>query len=279
MLEATRLGSEIGIIAIGMAMVILLGGIDLSVGAMFAVSAVIMGMVINSGGGTFLAMVSALAMGVVLGAINGLIVSTINIPPIITTLGTMSLFRGFAMGISRGQSFPIPEELYDAVGGNSLLGVPVQFIIFLIAAASVVFMLYRTTLGRSLIATGNNSTAAMFSGVNVRRVKVFTYALSGLFCSVAGILFACRVTSAKADFGQGYEMDAITIVVLGGASLRGGKANIIGVLLGMLILIMTRRGLTMGLVQPEVQTVIFGLLLLAAVGFNSLSTPVGRGGK
>lgn len=277
LLEATRLGAEIGIIAIGMAMVILLGGIDLSVGAMFAMGAVTMGIVIDAGMGIAAAMAAALVVGLILGAVNGVIVSTINIPPIITTLGTMSLYRGIAMGVSRGRSYPIPEALYDAVGGNSLAGIPVQFIVFLIAAAIVVFLLYGTTLGRSLIATGNNAVAAMFSGVNVRRVKIFAYSLSGFFCALAGILFSCRVTSAKADFGQGYEMDAITIVVLGGASLKGGKANIPGVLLGMLILILTRRGLTMGLVQPELQTVIFGLLLIAAVGFNSLSTPVGRG--
>lgn len=279
LLEATRLGSEIGIIAIGMAMVILLGGIDLSVGAVFAVSAVIMGMVVDSGSPVVLAMAAALVTGAVLGSFNGLVVSTIKIPPIITTLGTMSLFRGLAMGISRGKSFPIPEALYDSIGGKSVLGVPLQFLIFLAAALAVVFLLRRTTLGRSLIATGNNPVAAMFSGVNTRLVTIFAYGLSGFFCSLAGILFACRVTSAKADFGIGYEMDAITIVVLGGASLKGGKANIIGVALGMLILILTRRGLTMGLVQPELQTVIFGLLLIAAVGFNALSTPVGRGGK
>lgn len=279
LLEATRLGSEIGIIAIGMAMVILLGGIDLSVGAVFAVSAVVMGMVIGSGVGVVAAMAAALAAGIVLGAINGLIVSAVSIPPIITTLGTMSLFRGLAMGMSRGKSYPIPESLYDSIGGHSIMQVPVQFIVFLVAAAVVIFMLRRTTLGRSLIATGNNPVASMFSGVNVGRVRVFAYALSGFFCGLAAILFSCRVTSAKADFGVGYEMDAITIVVLGGASLKGGKANIMGVLLGMLILIMTRRGLTMGLVQPELQTVIFGLLLIVAVGFNSLSAPTGRGGK
>lgn len=276
LLGATRLGAEIGIIAIGMAMVILLGGIDLSVGAVFAVSAVIMGMIIQSGSGVALAMVAALATGIVLGGLNGWIVSTINIPPIITTLGTMSLYRGIAMGISLGKSYPIPEELYDSIGGNSVAGLPVQFIVFLIAAVLMMFMLRSTTLGQSLIATGNNPTAAMFSGVNVRAVRIFAYVLSGFFASLASILFCCRVTSAKADFGSGYEMDAITIVMLGGASLRGGKANITGLALGMLILILVRRGLTMGLIQSDVQTVIFGLLLIVAVGFNTLSIPTRR---
>lgn len=277
LLESTRLGAEIGIIAVGMALVILLGGIDLSVGSMFAVSAVMMGMVLNSGWGAPAALLAGIAAGTLLGAVNGLIVSCVGIPPIIATLGTISLYRGVAMGISRGKSFPVPEELYDLIGGNSVLGVPIQFLIFLLASFAVLFMLDRTTTGRSLIATGNNAVAARFSGVGVGRIKFLAYALCGFFCGVAAVLFCCRVTSAKADFGMGYELDAITIVVLGGASLKGGTANILGALLGMLILIMTRRGLTMALVQPEVQTIVFGLLLIAAVGVNSLSPGRDRG--
>lgn len=272
LIEAPRLGSEIGLISIGMAIVILLGGIDLSVGAMFAMSAIIMGITIEATGSVFLAVCAAIAVGIVLGFINGITVSMFSIPPIIATLGTMSLFRGVAMGISRGKSYPLPEELYDIIGGRSIAGIPLQFIIFVVAAAIVIFVLTRTSLGRSMIATGNNPVAAMFTGVNVKLIKIIAYASSGLFCSVAAVLFSCRVTSAKADFGIGYEMDAITIVVLGGATLKGGKASIFGAVLGMLILIMARRGLTMALVQPEVQTIIFGLLLIIAVGINSLSS-------
>lgn len=271
LIEAPRLGSEIGLISIGMAIVILLGGIDLSVGAIFAMSSIIMGMTIEATSSVPLAACAAVAMGMLLGFVNGITVSIFSIPPIIATLGTMSLFRGVALGISRGKSYPLPEELYDTIGARSLAGIPLQFLVFMIAAAIVTFVLIRTSLGRGMIATGNNPVAALFAGVNVTLIKIIAYVSSGLFSGLAAVLFSCRVTSAKADFGAGYEMDAITIVVLGGATLKGGKVSILGIILGMLILIMARRGLTMALVQPEVQTIIFGLILIVAVGVNSLS--------
>ena len=269
LLEATRFVAEIGFVALGMTMVIFIGGIDLSVGSVFALTAVLTGWLIASGIPPFISLIAALVFGTTAGGLNGLIISKVNIPPIIVTLSTMAVYRGIAVGISTGHSYRIPESLYF-LGQGDVARVPLQFIILLIFAILLGLMLKFTPLGRALLALGNNEEASRFSGIRVARTKMFAFAISGFLSAFAALVFSSRVISAKADFGVGYELDAITISVLGGASLSGGRINILGTVLGGLIIVMARRGLTMALVPSEVQSILIGAILIISVSLNEV---------
>ena len=269
LLDSTRLGAEIGIVALGMSLVILLGGIDLSVGSTVAFCSVLLGVLLKGNINPVVSIGFILLAGMVLGTFNGFTISRFGLPAFLVTLSTMGVYRGLAIGISKGESYPIPDIMRILIGENSIFGIPFQFLIFLFGVIVLILLFKITTLGRMLLVTGNNETSSKFSGINVSAIKILVYTLSGFFSSVTAVLFCSRVISAKADFGQGYELDAITIVVLGGATLKGGKINPLGTLLGMLIIIMTRRGLTMALIPSEFQTVFLGLILITAVALNS----------
>jgi rhamnose transport system permease protein len=269
LLESTRFIAEIGFIAIGMTVVILTGGIDLSVGSILALSSIVLGVLINEGFNEFLAVAISLSVGIASGIINGLIISLAKIPPIIVTLGTMAVYRGLAIGISRGNSYRIPES-FLFLGQSDFMGVPLQFILLTAFALIFHILIRRTVLGRTIVAIGNNEKAALFSGLRISLSKTLVYGASGFMCAVAALIFSSRVISAKASFGIGYELDAITIVVLGGASLAGGKINIFGTILGLIIIGLTRRGLSMAIVASEVQAILIGIILIAAVTINRL---------
>jgi rhamnose transport system permease protein len=269
LLNATRFTTEIGLVALGMTLVMITGGIDLSVGAIIALTAVVIGMLIQAGLGAWPGAFLGLGLGVLLGALNGLVITRVGLPPIITTLATLAIYRGVAYGISGARAFPIPESL--SVLGQGYLGLlPVQLPLFLLVAAGVWVLLARTTFGRTLYALGVNETAARFAGLHVDRVKLAAYALSGLLSAAAAVIFIARVSSAKANAGEGYELDAITIVVLGGGSVAGGRGGVIGTLLGLAIIGVTRNGLTQAYVPPEVQAILIGGVLVIAVVGNEL---------
>jgi rhamnose transport system permease protein len=224
LLNATRFMTEIGLVALGMTLVMITGGIDLSVGAVIALTAVVVGLLIQAGIGAWPAAVIGLCLGALLGALNGFVITRVGLPPIIVTLATLAIYRGVAYGISAARAFPIPDSL--SVLGQGYLGpLPVQLLLFLAGAAGVWLVLARTTFGRTLYALGVNETAARFAGLHVDRVKLAAYAVSGLLSAVAVVIFISRVSSAKANAGEGYELDAITIVVLGGGSVAGGAAG------------------------------------------------------
>jgi rhamnose transport system permease protein len=261
--------SEIGIVSIGMLLVVLIGGIDLSVGAVLALSAVVLGLTTQLGCPPFLAVALAIASGVAAGGLNGLVVGRAGIPSIIVTLGTMAAYRGVALGLSGGNSFPLPEAL-QMLGQSELLGLPQQFALFVALALACRFLLQRTVAGLTLFALGNNETAARFAGLRVELGKTAVYAACGGLAALAGVVFAARVSSAKADFGVGVELDAITVVVLSGASLAGGSANVPGLVLGLLIVGSLRMGLTMVFVPAETQAILVGLVLIGAVASRRL---------
>ncbi|WHH57274.1 ABC transporter permease [Petroclostridium sp. X23] len=269
LVNATRFIAEVGFIALGMTLVILIGGIDLSVGSVVALSAVSLGMFLQSGMNEVMAVVMALVISILAGLANGLIVSKMKIPPIIVTLATMAVYRGIAIGMSSGHSFRISEKLFF-IGQGYVLGLPVQFLLLIAALIFVMLLLHKTNLGLNLIAIGYNEEASKFSGLNINKEKITVYILSAFFSAVAGIIFASRVTSAKADFGTGYELDAITMSVLGGASLAGGKVSIVGTFLGATIVILLRLGLTTAVVPSEVQSILIGAILIGSVSINSI---------
>jgi rhamnose transport system permease protein len=269
LLNATRFMTEIGLVALGMTLVMITGGIDLSVGAVIALTAVVVGLLIQAGIGAWPAAVIGLCVGALLGALNGFVITRVGLPPIIITLATLAIYRGVAYGISAARAFPIPDSL--SVLGQGYLGpLPVQLPLFLAVAAGVWLVLARTTFGRTLYALGVNETAARFAGLRVDRVKLAAYAASGLLSAAAAVIFISRVSSAKANAGEGYELDAITIVVLGGGSVAGGRGGVIGTLLGLAIIGVTRNGLTQAYIPPEVQAILIGAVLVAAVVGNEL---------
>ncbi len=269
LLNATRFTTEIGLVALGMTLVMITGGIDLSVGSVIALTAVVMGMLIQAGVWAWLAALLGLGLGVLLGALNGFVITRVGLPPIIITLATLAIYRGLAYGTSDARAFPIPDSL--SVLGQGYLGpLPLQLPLFLAVGFGTWVLLARTTFGRTLYALGANETAARFAGLRVDRAKLAAYALSGLLSAAAALIFISRVSSAKANAGEGYELDAITIVVLGGGSVAGGRGGVVGTLLGLAIIGLTRNGLTQAYVAPEVQAILIGAVLVTAVVGNEL---------
>jgi rhamnose transport system permease protein len=266
--QITRFIAEIGLISLGMTAVILTGGIDLSVGSILGLSAISMGFLFYQGVPIWLAAIAAIMVGTLAGAVNGALITLTRVHPLIVTLATLAIYRGLALGISQGQSFRGYPEWFFVLGQGYVGPVPVQLIVFGLLALVFVVLLGRTVFGRKLYGLGHNETAARFAGIHVDKVIWTVYSLSGLLSGLAAVIFVSRVSTARADAGTWYELDAITAVVLGGTALTGGQGGILGTLLGLLIIGVVRNGLTLAFVPGEVQSVFIGLILIAAVAFN-----------
>ena len=269
LLNATRFMAEIGLISLGMAVVVISGGIDLSVGSMMALAAVAMGMLVSIGTPVPLAALLTLLLGAVAGALNGVVITMIGLPPIIVTLATLAVYRGVAMGVSGAKAFPVGAD-FAWFGQGAVLGIPVQALLLAIASIVIAVVLRRSTFGRAVYAIGANEVAARFSGIDVVRVKWIAYTLSGLLAAAAALNFVSRVSSATANAGIGYELDAITIVVLAGIPISGGRGSILGVVLGLVTIGLVRNGMTLAFIQSDIQSVVIGGLLIAAVVVNRL---------
>ena len=259
--------AETSLIGLGMTLVILSGGIDLSVGSMMALSAVVMGMAVNAGMNPVTAIILALLTGAVGGFLNGIIVCKMNVVPLIVTLGTMGMFRGIAMGVTGGNAQQLPQSLYF-IGQGKIGPVPLQLIVAIVIYLAALFALRYTKMGVNLKAIGFNEEGARFAGVQVNKEKIRAYMISGLLAALMGVIYACRVSSAKADYGSGYEMNAITIAVFGGASLSGGRASLVGAFLATVIIVYLKQGLTLIGIQSDIQSILVGLILIFAVAFN-----------
>ena len=276
--QITRISAEIGLIALGMTLVIITGGIDLSVGSILGLSGIVMGFLYTAGLNIWLAALIGVAAGALCGLINGQLITRAGIPPLIVTLATLAIFRGLALGISQARSFGNYPKEFLALGTGYAGPIPTQLIVFVVLVIAVGLILAQSTLGRFIYAIGNNATAARFSGVPVNRVLVLVYTLSGALAGLAGVIFTARVSSARSDAGMGNELDAITAVVLGGASIAGGSGSIVGTLLGLLLVGVVRNGLTLAFIPAEQQAIIIGLILLVAVLLNQvIRLRTGRG--
>ncbi|MCL6526681.1 MAG: ABC transporter permease [Thermaceae bacterium] len=268
--EITRIVTEVGLMALGMTLVIITGGIDLSVGSVLGLSGITMGFLYTAGLNIWLAALLGVATGALCGWINGQLITRAGIPPLIVTLATLAIFRGLALGISQAHSFGNYPKVFLALGAGYLGPVPNQLFLLVLLALGVGVLLALSTFGRFVYAIGNNPTAARFSGVLVNRVLVWVYTLSGLLAGLAGVIFTARVSSARSDAGIGTELDAITAVVLGGASIAGGSGSVVGTLLGLLLVGVVRNGLTLAFIPAEQQAIIIGAILLVAVLLNQV---------
>ena len=255
------------IIAFGMTLVILLGGIDLSVGSILAVSSLVIALLMKAGDATALATLIGVLCGAVMGAANGLLVTKGRVAPFIATLGMMTLLRGVALVLCQGSPVSgFSGQIFSALGGGYLARlIPLPVVWMLLLFAILWFVLDRTVFGRHIYATGGNSEAAALSGVNVDRVQILVYTLSGLTAAIAGVILTSRLDSAQPTAGAGYELDAITAVVLGGTSLAGGRGWIFGTLLGALLIGVLNNGLNLIGISAFYQQVIKGSVILLAV--------------
>lgn len=259
------------IIAVGMTLVIVTRGIDLSVGSIVGLSSMLAADLVARN--LLLGIAAGLAVGLVCGALNGVLIAKLKLPDFIVTLGTLSVYRGAALIYTNGQPiYGLPQEFRDAFGGQ-VLGVPTP-VVLAIAIAAAGFLLIRfTALGEQIIAVGGNEEAARLSGINIDRVKITVYTLSGLLSSLAGFVLIARIGAAEPIGGNGFELQAIGSAVIGGASLFGGIGNPLGSLTGALTLGGLQNGLTLMNVPSFWQYVASGAVVILAVYLDRLARP------
>lgn len=259
--------SVIGIMAVGMTFVIATGGIDLSVGAVMALSGVISTSLVKGESGVPLsiAILSGIAVGFACGAFSGFFISKLKVPEFIATLATMTMTRGLCYVYTDGRPITGFRGDYKMIGTGSVGIIPIPIIIFTGIVLIGIFLLNFTQFGRHVLAVGGNEKAAIVSGINSARIKFTCYVLSGITSAVAGIVLAARTQTGQPVAGEGYELDAITAVVIGGASLSGGSGSILGAVVGMLIIGVMTNGLDLLNVSSYYQKVIKGVIILVAV--------------
>lgn len=257
-----------GILAIGMTFVVLSGGIDLSVGSLLAISGMVAGSLVTGvhAHHPLLGILAGVATGTVLGAINGVLVARLLVPPFVATLGMLSVGRGLTFIYSDGMPIPNLSTGFRFIGQGDLLGVPMPVVILLVVFAVCWFALTHTTYGRYVYAVGGSEKSAKTSGINTRLVTFAVYVVSGALAGLAGQVLAARTTSALPQAGVSYELDAIAAVVIGGTSLsKGGVGSVVGTLFGALIIGVINNGLDLMGVSSYYQQVIKGIIIVAAV--------------
>jgi ribose/xylose/arabinose/galactoside ABC-type transport system permease subunit/ABC-type sugar transport system substrate-binding protein len=274
--EVLRLSVEIGLLAVALTPVITSGGIDLSVGSLMGLSAVIFGELWRDWGLPIVAAAAAtIVLGGLAGSLNGIIITRGRIPALIVTLGSFSLYRGLAEGLTGGvdnyTNFPRPFLFLGQ--GYSVGGVPTQVPIFVLAAIGFWVLLHRSAIGRGLVAIGYSPAGARYAGLPVDRLVALVYVLSGFVASLAAIIYVSHLGQAKADAGTGYELAAITAVVLGGTSIFGGSGSVPGTLLGLFAIAVLQNGLRLADLPAELAGVLTGMLLLVAIGLDRKSSP------
>ncbi|MER9749258.1 ABC transporter permease [Mesorhizobium sp. M0140] len=258
--------TEKGLIAFAMALLIISGEIDLSVAAIIALASTMMGMAVQAGAGTPVLVAIGIVVGLGCGAFNGLLVTRLGLPSIVVTIGTMSLFRGIAFIILGDQAYKgYPSHFAFFGQGYVWWVVSFELVLFLIAAVVYWFLLHRTSFGRRVFAIGNNPVAAQFSGVRVGRTKFILFCLTGLMSGIASVLITSRLGSTRPSIAQGYELEVITMVVLGGVSILGGAGSILGVVLAAFIMGLVTFGLGLLNVPGIVMSIFIGLLLIIVI--------------
>ncbi len=258
--------------ALPLTLIVITGEIDLSVASILGLSGITMGELYKHGYGLWPAMAGALAVGAVAGAFNGFLVTRLGLPSLAVTIGTLTLYRGIAQGILPSDTIQVSKPPYSNIGVVPIRGteIPWSFLFFVVLAVIFGVVLHATPLGRRIYAIGAGQEAARFAGIRVRRIKFWLYVLSGLLSGFAGILFTLRFSSARYDSGIGLELFVVTIVLLGGVSIFGGRGTIIGVVLAVLVLGSLQTAMTQALVSPQEQNIVVGALLILSVVIPNL---------
>jgi rhamnose transport system permease protein len=256
---------ELAILSLPMLLIVISGGIDLSIGSMVAFCAVTMGLLHERGSPVWILVLASLLAGCVLGLLNGWFVAKLKVHPLIVTLATLAAYRGLAEGISGARPLSGFPESIQAISGTKWLGLPVPGYFFLILALAASLVLGRLVFGAWVYAIGTAEKPALFSGIPVARVKLMLYGFSGLCAGLAAIVLVSRNNTAKADMAMGLELDVITAVVLGGAKIEGGEGTVFGLILGVLLIHETRQFVSWHWKQNELNFVVVGGLLIGAV--------------
>ena len=265
MVNVLRQSTINGIIAVGMTMVILTAGIDLSVGSILGLTAVVTADLLQRGWPVGLAVGAGLALGAVLGLINGLLITRGRIPPFIATLGMMTLARGLALTYTQGRPITGLPGGFRFLGTGFVGPVPMPIVIAALVFVVGYLLLTRTRVGEYVYALGNNEVAARFSGIPTRRYITFVYVISGMLSALAGMILVARLDSAQPIVGLGYEFDAIAAVVVGGTSFAGGEGGLGGTLLGVLIIAVLNNGLNLLNVSSFYEQVVKGVVIALAL--------------
>jgi ribose transport system permease protein len=265
MLNILRQASMAGICAIGMTMLILLGGIDISVGSAQGTVGVITVVVILATGNVLLGVVSGIVSGAFIGLVTAFVVTKMKLNPLIATLGMMSILRGAVLVGTNGISIQIINEEFLNIGIGHVAGIPIPVIIWILLIVIFWFTLSCTSFGRKIYAVGGNEKAAKLSGIHVERIKVLVYVLSGILAAVAAIILASRMNSGQPTAGDGFEMTVIASVVVGGVSMSGGRGSLAGAMVGTLIFQVLANGLILLDINSFWQNILRGALIIIAV--------------
>ncbi len=270
-----RLASINGLLAVGMTFVCLTGGIDLSVGAVMGCAGMYSAYFAQESMGqpAIVAVLVGVAMGLVIGIFNGVCVAYLKVPAFVGTLGSMSIAKSLTYLLTDAKPIPKLTESFKFIGGGMVGGVlPIPIIIFAVILAVCFLLLYKTRYGRYVFAVGGNANAARVSGINTKRIIASVYVLSGVLSALAGVITSARVTSGVTNTGEGYETDAIAMVVIGGTSLAGGKGRLWGTIVGIMLMICLTNGLDMLGVGAYYQMMVKGFVVILAVMLDSLSS-------
>jgi rhamnose transport system permease protein len=258
---------EIAIMALPMTLIIIAGEIDLSVASVLGLASVVLGLLWESGHPMWLAIGVALLVGLVAGCLNGLLVTKLSLPSLVVTIGTLALYRGLAYVVLGDQAVSDFPTSFTNLGFGSIPGteIPWSGLIFAILVVIFVVLLHFSRLGRQLYAMGNNKEAARFSGVNVSRVKLMLFILSGVIAALAGVIFTARFSSARPDNALGFELAVVTVVLLGGVNIFGGRGSLLGVVLAIFIVAILQNMLSLLNISGDIQSLALGLLLVLSV--------------
>lgn len=262
-----RQASTIALVAIGMLLVIITAGIDLSVGSMMALSMTTMGIFMKMGVSNPLVLILiGIVSGIIMGVINGLLLTRLHLPhPFISTIGTKNVYRGIALLITGAAPIIGFSKSIEFAGAQSVVGFPISFIIVIFIYICVHVLLTYTVLGRQIYSVGGNKQAALVAGIDVKKVLIFVYGFSGFMCAVAGIVYIGRVGGALPLAGTDTDLDAIAGVIIGGASFSGGKGTVWGTMIGVLMITLIRNGLNLLSASSDLQFIVIGLVIIIAV--------------
>ncbi|MEA1963650.1 MAG: ABC transporter permease [Candidatus Aerophobetes bacterium] len=260
--------SVLGIVSIGATILLVSGGLDLSVGSMLSVSAYVAGLTIANTGSTAFGILVAIGVAIGIGAFNGVLVSTERAHPFIITLGMMVFLQGVAVVISRGSPINRMGGLYELLGVRTFLGIPLPVVILAVLLIVVNFFLRNAPLGRYVYAIGGNEEASRLSGIRIKQVKIILYTLNGFLVGIAALVLSSILDSALPWMGSGYELRAIAAVVIGGTPLFGGRGNVWGTLGGVLLLGLVSNSINLIGISANFQNVVLGAIMVAAVMFQ-----------
>lgn len=279
LIEITQFGAMLILLALGESIVILSGreGIDLSVGSSLSLAGVFFGLSIKAGASIPIAVTITLLSGVLLGAINALLIAIIKLPALIATLGTQYIFGSLALFLTGGIPISGFPESFKALSLESTFGIPNQILFIIIPVCAIILVLvYKTKFGRKVYLMGTNPEAAKFAGINEKRIRFIVYTIPGLLAAIGAIISNSWLMTARADAGVGMELQAITIACLGGIAVEGGRGNLSAVIIGVLIITMMNSGLQIANVNSIWQLAVLGFILLIAVIFNQVAVRLSK---